>query len=275
MYIHSEVVRWRRWTQAGTLQGARVVPILAQDERRALLTYGRTCHDEKDCARPLACLNLFPSDEPVCVDSSCMTDLQCKQGFTCRTREALGQGAVVRRCVLIGSQQEGRPCFIGADRPETACAQGLLCGNDHCGRPCTLEEPSSCPEGFVCRAGLDGPSCHPFCKGGDCPPGQQCVSPGTDKARCMIVEGDNCQREPCAEGLECKITTTPEKEAWSAGMECLRPCDDKRACPEDSMCFLGGCRRRCGPEAKDVCGPRKRCVLFPVDKFSVCMSSPG
>jgi hypothetical protein len=56
-------------------------------------------------------------------------------------------------------------------------------------------------------------------------------------------------------------------------MECLVPCGEKRACPEDSMCLLGGCRRRCGPEAKDVCGPSKRCVLFPFDKFWVCMSS--
>jgi hypothetical protein len=274
MYVHSEVVRWRRWSQAGTLQGARVVPILAQDERRALLTYGRTCQEEKDCDPPLTCLNLFPSGEPVCVDSSCLTDLQCKQGFTCRAREALNQAAVVRRCVLIGSRQKGQPCFDGAAEPEDACGQGLFCVNGHCGRPCQLDVPSSCPAGFVCRAGLDGPSCQPFCKGGDCPTGQQCVSPGTDEARCMIVQGENCQRSPCAEGLECNITSTPEKEAWSARMECLVPCDEKRACPEDSMCFLGGCRRRCGPEATDVCGPRKRCVLFPVDKFWICMSSP-
>jgi len=262
-------------TQGGALPEARVVPILARAETRALPTYGHSCQDPKDCDAPLACLSFFPATDGVCVDSECMTDAQCEQGFTCRTRKAPGDGALVRQCVLVGSRQEGQPCFDSAAEPEEACGQALFCVDGHCGRPCQLDVPTSCPAGFVCRAGLDGPSCHPFCKGGDCPTGQECVSPGTDEARCMIVQGENCQRNPCAEGLECDITSTPEKEAWSARMECLLPCDDKRACPEDSMCFLGGCRRRCGPEAKDVCGPRKRCVQFPVDKFWVCMSSPG
>jgi hypothetical protein len=270
IYIHSEVVRWRRWTQAGTLQGARVVPILAQDERRALLTYGHTCQAEKDCDAPLACMSLFPSDESVCVDSSCLTDLQCKQGFTCRTRKALGQGALVRRCVLIGSQQEGRPCFVGAVRPEMACGPGLLCGGDHCGRPCQLDEPSSCPEGFVCRVGLDGPSCQPFCKGEDCPTGQECVSAGSDEARCMVVRGENCQQRLCAEGLECKSTYLPEREAWSVTMECVKPCSEENSCPDDLVCRWGACRQRCGPDNREVCGPRQYCVRYEHDPVWFC-----
>lgn len=118
---------WVYQTHTNTSWDARVVPILARDERRALLTYGHTCQAEKDCEPPLACMSLFPSDEPVCVDSSCMTDLQCKQGFTCRTREALNQAAVVRRCVLIGSRQEGQPCFDGAAEPEDVCGPRKRC----------------------------------------------------------------------------------------------------------------------------------------------------
>jgi hypothetical protein len=262
------------WTQGGALQEARVVPILERAEKRSLLTYGHSCQNPKDCDVPLACLSFFPATESVCIDSDCMTDAQCTQGFTCRTRKAPVDGALVRQCVLIGSRQEGQPCFESAAESDDACEQELFCSEGHCGRPCQLDVPLSCPTGFVCRAGLDGPSCQPFCKGGDCPTGQECVSPGTDEARCMIVQGENCQRHPCAEGLECDITSTPEKEAWSARMECVLPCDEKRACSEDSMCFLGGCRRRCGPEAQDVCGPRKRCAQFPAAQIWVCMSSP-
>lgn len=272
--IHSGVARWEHRVQAGTLQGTRVVPILPRDEQRALLTYGRTCQSEKDCDPPLACLNLFPSDELICVDSSCQTDLQCKQGFTCRTRQTRGEGALVRRCVLIGSQKEGTPCFVSALGPEEACEQGLICAGDHCGRPCQLDVPGTCPEGFVCRAGLDGPSCQPFCKEGECPTGQECVGAGTDEAKCMIVLGENCQKQPCAQGQECNITQSPGKEAWTAEMGCVTPCDVKRPCPEDSMCLLGGCRRRCGPDAQNVCGPRERCAKFPFDQLWLCMQAP-
>lgn len=256
--------------QANTLQGARVVPILAVDERRALLTYGRSCQDPKDCDPPLACLSFFPSGESICLDSDCVTDLQCRQGFTCRTRKAPGDGALIRQCVLIGSQKEGQPCFDSAAEPEDACEQGLLCGGDYCGRPCQLDVPSSCPAGFVCEAGLDAPSCQPFCTGGDCPAGQECVWAGTRQSRCMSVRGENCQQHPCADGQRCVVNYTPGTEVWRATMECLKPCDDKQSCPEGSVCFLGGCRQRCGPEARDVCGPHQRCSQFPADQLWIC-----
>jgi hypothetical protein len=257
-------------TRTMTQQGARVVPILARDERRALLTYGRSCESQKDCEPPLGCLNLSLGGERICIDSSCLTDLQCKQGFTCRTRQAPGDGSLVRRCVLIGSRKEGQPCFDRAPDPESACERGLICGDGHCGRPCQMDVPSSCPAGFVCRGGPDAPSCRPFCKGGDCPDGQECVGAGTDNASCMRVRGENCQRQPCPEGQQCDIGYSPGAEAWTAEMQCLSPCDEQRPCSEGFVCFMDTCRQRCGPDEEAVCGPRRQCVEIPVHDLWIC-----
>jgi hypothetical protein len=257
-------------TQIMTPQDTKSVPILEPDQRRALLTYGRSCESQKDCDPPLACLRFSPTGESVCIDSSCRTDLQCKQGFTCRTRKAPGDGALVRRCILIGNRKEGQPCFDSTRDLEEACERELLCGSGYCGRPCQLDVPSSCPAGFVCRGGPDAPSCRPFCKGGDCPAGQECVGVGTDEASCMIVHGENCQRHPCSQGQQCNISYSPGSEAWTAEMECLTPCDEKHPCSEDSVCFMDGCRRRCGPGQEDVCGPRQRCAQYPFDHLWIC-----
>jgi hypothetical protein len=271
VYTLGEAVWGERQTQSRALSGEQVVPILARDERRVLLTYGRSCENQKDCEPPLACLHFSPGGESVCVDSSCVTDLQCKQGFACRNRKAPGDGPLVRRCVLMGSRKEGQPCFESTKNLEEACERGLLCGEGYCGRPCQLDVPASCPTGFVCRSGPDGPSCQPFCKGGDCPVGQECVGAGTDKARCMLVRGENCQRQPCPEGLQCNVIGyTPGAEAWTADMECVKSCDEERPCPEDSVCLLGGCQRQCGPDNRDVCGPRQQCVEYVPDRLWLC-----
>jgi hypothetical protein len=271
MFDHCGAWLQKHPIQAMMPQGAKLVPILAQDERDALLTYGRSCQDPKDCDPPLACLSLVPGGERVCADSSCRTDLQCKQEFTCRTRQAPGNGPLVRRCVLIGVRKEGQPCIDTAREKEFACGQGLLCGGGSCGRPCQLEVPSSCPEGFVCRAGPETPSCQPFCRGGDCPEGQECLRAGTGEAECMAVIGENCQRRPCPEGQQCKVVGyTPEAEVWSATMECMTPCDGAHPCPEGSMCFQGGCRRTCGPDAQEVCGPGRQCTQYLSKQLWLC-----
>lgn len=262
--------------RAFTPPSGRLVPILARNERHALPTYGRSCESQKDCDAPLVCLDFFSGEERVCIGSECRTDRQCEQGFTCRTRKAPEEEALVGQCVLIGTQKEGQPCRESAAEPELACAQGLLCGGDQCGRPCQLDMPSSCPRGFVCRAGPDTPSCQPFCEAdGDCPEGQACVGAGTDKARCMLVHGENCQRRPCPEGQQCHTLYAPGAEAWTARMECVRLCDEQRTCPEGSVCFLGGCRRTCGLDGGDVCGPGRRCVQFPSDHLWLCESASG
>lgn len=252
--------------------GANIVPILTQEERRALLTYRRPCDNQKDCAPPLACLHLSPGGERVCIDSSCMTDLQCKQGFTCRTRQGLEDGPLVRRCVLVGQRKEGQPCLETTTRLESACEPGLLCGNGYCGRPCQLDGPSSCPAGFVCRAGPETSFCQPFCKGGDCPEGQDCVGAGTDDASCMVIRGPNCLRDPCPEGLSCNpIDYTPRAEAWTARVECVIPCGKgKWSCPKDSVCFLGGCQRECGPDAGEVCAPGQQCIEQVPGRLWLC-----
>ncbi len=272
MFDHCGALLRAHHTQSMARWDARVVPILPADQRRALPTYRRSCESQKDCTPPLACVSSASGEQSVCIDSSCMTDLQCRQGFACRTRRSLGDdGPLVRRCVLIGVRKEGQPCFDHANHQEEACERGLLCGDGHCGRPCQLEVPSSCPSGFVCRAGPDAPSCQPFCEGGDCPEGQQCVREDTGEARCMIVHGDNCQRAPCEAGQQCQLTGyTPGPEAWAVKMECVTPCDGTRSCPEGSVCFLGGCKRECRPDARDVCGPGRQCTEYVPGRLWLC-----
>lgn len=270
MFDHCGAMLREHQRQVVTSPGAKIVPILELDEKRALLTYGRSCQDPKDCDPPLACAEFFSGEERICIDSDCRTDRQCKQGFTCRTRQVPGASALIHQCVLIGSQKEGQPCFDSAAEPEEACAPGLFCSGGHCGRPCELDVPSSCPAGFVCRAGLDAPSCQPFCRGGDCPAGQECVGAGTREARCMIVHGENCHHHPCPERHRCVVNSAPGGEVWRATMECLTPCNETQSCPEGSVCFLGGCRRKCGPDAGEVCGPHQRCSQFPADRLWVC-----
>lgn len=87
---------------------------------------------------------------------------------------------------------------------------------------------------------------------------------------CRVVRGEYCQQAPCAEGLECKITTMPEKEAWSASMECVKPCSEENPCPGELVCRWGACRQRCAPDNREVCGPRQYCVRYEHDPVWFC-----
>jgi hypothetical protein len=246
---------------------AALVPMLSPGERQSLMTYERPCSGRKDCEPSLACFFNTRSMWRYCTDSRCMTDQHCTEDMVCRTVETVRGGPRLRQCTLVGVRREGEPCADMMTSREAACERGLLCQADHCGRPCRVEEPGSCPGGFFCRDGFDGPSCLPTCEGRVCPEGQDCVRLDEGVSVCARVHGQNCQRTPCPEGQKCSISNTFSHpyEAWGT---CILYCDEASAspCPEGFVCDVGACRKSCDPAVPDACGPHYKCHRYS-EKF--------
>src|SRR6185369_3015285 len=99
-----------------------------------------------------------------CGGSTCQADFQCGEYWMCQTVHTLGDGALIRTCVPPGLRREGEACVRTLGRDEETCASGLRCNKGWCGRSCQADEPTSCPQGFFCREGLNGPSCLPTCE---------------------------------------------------------------------------------------------------------------
>ncbi len=259
---------WTHWPAFSP--GTDVSPILPPDERRQLQTFEKHCTQREDCEPPLGCLEIYTGGPRFCVASECQSDSQCEEGFTCQTRPTLDNGPRVRRCAVIGTRQEGQPCVSSADTREEACAQGLIC-NGVCGRPCVLEDPTSCPDGLACRNGSDGPSCRPHCKDRECPEGQECIHHDDELPMCAVLRGNNCQRTTCPEGRECQVRYQLGGQRPTVDMECVVPCGkDKSPCPDGLVCDFGACRQRCNPNGPDTCGPNNTCGYLPVEESWLC-----
>ncbi|WNG40922.1 hypothetical protein F0U61_49925 [Archangium violaceum] len=243
---------------------AQPVPMLSHEERRSLLTYERDCDSNSDCEPPLQCFFSTRAMSRYCTDSRCVTDMQCPKGFVCRTQTTTTQGDPLRVCALVGERKEGEVCMAHSSTRDYACAEGLLC-HARCGRPCKLDDPASCPEGFFCHEGSeDGPLCQPTCEGRSCPEGQQCVvrrpSPqGRQVSLCAKVYGQDCRQNPCPEGQFCRFYESP-KHAETVWMECVPICDENTpSCPEGSVCHLSQCLQACTPENPSSCEPGFAC----------------
>jgi len=256
------------WLSYAVLHGSRrpqpsptlpLIPMLSREESLRLQTYQRNCETDADCEPPLACFFNVVSQKSYCADSTCLSDRHCKEGFTCRTLETESGKARVRLCSLVGVRKEGEGCSPLPSQPRDGCGPGLLC-NGWCGRPCQLDDPASCPGGFFCAEGTDGPSCLPTCEGRSCPDGQRCLA-RDDKgvSFCTTVYGQDCEQTPCTQGQEC-ITYDSARRPDLLWRECLQPCGKNHPpCPGGTVCHLLQCRRTCDPEAPDSCGPNFRC----------------
>jgi len=242
---------------------AKVVPMLSPQERQRLMTYERPCTGRKDCEPPLGCFFNTRSRWMYCTDSRCMTDQQCAEDMVCRTLKTQGGGPPIRQCTLVGVRKEGDPCVDMSSLRDAACERGLLCQHRRCGRPCRLDEAGSCPEGFFCRDGLNGPSCLPTCEGRACPEGQQCVRLDEGISVCTEVHGQDCQRTPCPGGHECFVQA-PFNHPGEVWMTCLIPCGarDTPDCPEGFVCEMSYCRKSCDPTVPNACGPHYKCHRY-------------
>lgn len=253
-----------------TREGVQLVPRLSPEERRQRSTYQIPCQTDQDCEAPLVCFFNMRLGERYCADSSCITDAQCPPGFTCRSMPTGREDTELRVCTQVGLRKAGEECVLMPSTPRTGCEQGLVC-NGWCGRPCRKDAPGSCPEGFFCAEGHEGPSCLPTCAGRNCPEGQQCIRWGQDVSVCQTVHGQDCQRNPCPEGQRCLSQSRPDKpgHVW---MECVASCrDDRRACPEGLVCAHGECRSPCDAQRPDSCGEQYRCRKLLKDDPYACL----
>lgn len=243
------------------VQDANVLPMLTEDARRSLLTYQRECRSDADCEPPLGCFMAGHSGLAYCTDSNCAQDTDCPEGFACvRLKSTLGKNPV-RVCSLLGHRKEGEVCWVPAHSLEDACDRGLSC-QWRCGRPCRVDDPSSCPAGFFCLDGREGlPSCMPTCEGRSCPEGQECIPRGIEEdgvSVCGRVEGPDCRKDPCPEGLYCDVFEVPQRP-WEMRTQCIQWCKQDSDCPEGISCLVYECRKPCDPQSPSSCGPGLTC----------------
>jgi hypothetical protein len=259
-------------------QAKTPIPMLSPEERRSLLTYGHHCKTDTDCEPPLRCFFSTHTMNRYCSDSRCVTDMQCKEGFTCRT-QPLSNGDSLRVCSLVGVRKEGEACQAHSPSNDYACEQGLLC-HSRCGRPCKLEDPSSCPEGFFCHDGSgDGPSCLPTCEGRTCAEGQQCVIldrpalEGKHASICARVYGQDCQQNPCPQGQTCLLQVSPQPvdAVW---LQCVSGCASDAPCPEGTVCHRYMCHKSCTPEDPSSCEPGFVCHRKASQEPWRCVPAP-
>jgi hypothetical protein len=239
-------------------QGKSFVPMLTHEERLGLRTYEHDCRTDADCDPQLRCVYDVRTARGRCTDSTCMEDAHCPVGFACNPQGTLNEKDLVRACLLLGVRTEGELCELQPQDRKDGCARGLVC-QGFCGRPCRLNEPASCPEGYFCYDGIEGASCLPTCEGRSCPTGQRCVQLMGKPSTCMTVHGQDCELNPCADGLHCMRNAYPDARGhiW---MECLQACGkSKPPCPEGTACFLFRCRKSCDPKDSSVCGPGFGC----------------
>lgn len=240
-------------------QQTALIPVLPLDARRDLPTYERVCTADADCDPPLGCLQIQSEFRSECTDSRCMEDKDCPDEFACLSLKTQAGQRMVRRCSLVGERKEGERCAVLARSHRLGCARGLLCQAGWCGRPCQLEDPTSCPTGFFCSEGSDGPpSCLPTCEGRSCPEGQQCLPHAGGSSLCMRVIGPDCRKEPCPEDHLCRVMAPPQRP-WEVRTECMQLCDRESPCPQGTICVRYECRRTCDPHAPSTCGPGLIC----------------
>lgn len=255
--------------------GRTLIPRLSHEERLRLSTYEHDCRTDTDCAPQLRCVSDARTARHYCTDSLCTEDAHCPQGFTCSPWSAENDKDVIGICSLLGVRQEGELCESLPESPTEGCVKGLFC-QGFCGRPCRADEPSSCPEGYSCHAGEEGPYCMPTCEGRPCPAGQRCVDlMGGQGSICMTIHGQDCQQTPCPQDLACMLNANPRTPGhiW---MECLKNCGEgEPPCPEETACFLFQCRRACNPENSSACGPGFRCGRNHPSQPWVCVPDPA
>ncbi len=251
-------------------QERRVSPILSLEERLKRVTYQRDCKKAQDCEPPLGCLSDSRFFKSYCADSECMTDMQCREGFSCQELRTRDDGPRVRACIPQGVRKEGERCASLPADLQQACEPGLLCGAAWCGRPCEKAKPGSCPAGFFCSDVTPGPLCLPTCVEQGCSTGKVCVSFHQGTSACMSVHGVDCRQSGCPGSQECLVLQRENLpgEVW---MECATRCGEGRpVCPDGMLCHRSYCQTPCTPESADACAPGYYCGRFGADEPWVC-----
>ncbi|MBF93790.1 MAG: hypothetical protein CMH58_01350 [Myxococcales bacterium] len=196
---------------------------------------GESCAGGRACGPGLLCLG----DQN---DATCYAECDrgnCEAGFICETFSSNGQNISI--CLPGGTTAEGESCDS-----LYACEAGLECapvgGRYVCARGCRSDndcnEREDCQE--LTRPGIDTV--------------QVCVESNT------ALEGENCQRKRCADGLTC-LSDAGERTCFrncrsradcSAGLDCIEisdtisicyanNCTEDRDCERGKICLEGSC----------------------------------
>lgn len=250
---------WGQNTDPSRPHTMGLVPMLTSGERQSLHSYKQECETDTDCEPPLRCFYNMLAQSRLCTDSACLTDHDCPEGFACQTEVTKSGKELLHVCSVVGVRKEGEGCLMLPREREDGCKQGLLC-RGYCGRPCRLDDASTCPGGYFCKDDPAGPSCQPTCEGRSCPEGQRCVSRGSHVSVCATVHGRDCQMDACPQEQVCSIYDYPDhpRELW---MDCLSSCGTPGdgVCPEGTVCYLYRCRQSCTPEDSSACGTGFSC----------------
>lgn len=271
--IGGPIMWWRVMPRSDTYE----TPMLDEGQLRALVSYKRKCRGDSDCEQPLSCIRDNRVDFWRCLASECQTDLQCQPGYLC-TPLRFSDAPSIRFCLIQGTQKEGEPCEDFHQTEDTGCQPGLICLLGYCARACRLEDPTTCPEGYLCRNSIDGPACHPSCLRKACPPGQECIRIREDLSVCGVVRGQDCDKVPCAQGEICKRVLGHRWREGVVKMWCALPCNEQegRLCPTGLFCLDSGyCERTCDPNVPGSCPTGRRCskVNGPAGSVMLCMIS--
>jgi hypothetical protein len=254
--------------------GVRTSPMLDNEQRMRLMTYGRECGPGAECEPPLGCLFDVRYLRTYCTDSLCLTDTQCPEGQVCQSLATWGDGPQVRVCVAIGVRQEGEGCDKLPPDKEHACAAGLRCGgrmHRWCARPCHPGDSQACPQGFFCADTEPQPVCLPTCEAQGCPPGQQCIRFDEGASTCAHVHGPNCLQPQCPEGYRCSVQRAAPHpgEVW---MACVAPCGKGHPpCAAGSVCDGRDCLQSCDPRGPEACAEGYSCHRLAEDMPYACL----
>jgi len=225
------------------------------------------CQTDSDCPAGKGCVANRETRLFECLESECEEDVHCFPGLVCR-RASRSTGALIRRCVPVGTRREGEMCDTQFVSVAGACQEGLLCHRGRCSIPCRLGDAASCPPGHACEDDEDGAACFPDCRVLDCPGGQRCKFLGDEEYKCLEEVHGECPETPCAEGERCNMRV----ERGRGVFWCARLCDPLRpdSCAANEICGVGGgtvntCYRRCDPMDPDSCGEGGRCSTSSED----------
>lgn len=251
-----------------------VLPMLSDSQRQSVLTYKRRCEGQTDCEKPFACLWDARVSTWRCLASECETDLHCQPGYMC-TRLDFSDVPSVRFCLVQGTRKEGERCEKFHLQESEGCQPGLICDSGHCGRPCRLQEPSTCLDGFVCQPALREAVCLPSCLQEGCPPGRECIRIKDEFSICAMVRGQDCRKAPCPAGEACRQVMGGSKHHDVVRMWCAAQCNEKggKPCPAGSVCSDGYCARVCDEKIPGTCRPGERCtkVFGPAGPATICL----
>lgn len=256
-------IAWQRLHEPAH-SNARYSPYIPLKRLVRMPGYKHSCRSAEDCPAPLSCLQDFRYQAVVCEASECESDMQCEGDEVCQAVPT--EGPLVRLCLPRGTLEEGAICSFFPRKPENNCRPGLSCNFGHCGRPCRLDDPLSCPRGTFCREETGQTSCAPTCLETGCPSGLDCIPhrPWIPKqaplSLCVKVIGRNCFKEPCQDGQECY--TQYNESLMTAATWCITRCDATHPCANGETCYNGLCLRRCRLDVPTDCAPYETCGTF-------------